>query len=218
MRLRGSISELVATMLLISSVKHFSFANRIRKPQHLVSNHHHIRSVEEETIGGDEEAIGGGEEAGLISTTYGGNLIQNGNMFDVVTKSKTIVLREMDVHSPSNVSERYEVWMRPGSHENHEQSQDGWYLVGCGIMEANGLLTPSLLPDRLVPVNLTPFSTTGLYVTIMPLAGSSRLIYSIGSARGEIYVQNDELQVLVGIAIQYPFGQYFDARYAINHS
>ena len=211
MRFREPILRLVATMLLISSAKHFSFANPIRKPQHLVSNHHHSRAVEEETIGG-------GGETGLITTTYGGNLIQNGNMFDVVTKSKTIVLREMDVHSPSNVSERYEVWMRPGSHENHEQSQDGWYLIGCGIMEGNGLLTPSLLRDRLVPMNLTPFSTTGLYVTLMPLAGDSRLIYSIGSARGEIYVQNDELQVLVGVAIQYRFGQYFDARYAINHS
>ena len=150
-----------------------------------------------------------------LTTNYDGERALNGNMFDIVVKEKPIVIDNFDVHSASNAILSYMVWMREGSYMTHELSSAGWYVVGCGEAQGYGMTFPTLL-NPINEVLLDPSSVMGIYITFRRKNDESidgYMIYGVGTQSGLVYVQNEDLQILVGTANTYLFGVYFNHRY-----
>lgn len=140
-----------------------------------------------------------------LSTTYNGGLLQSGNMFDVVTKAEPLTIRAIDLHTASNILLPYEVYYRRGTHVNYEQDiGGGWYMIGCGSVQGKGLLNPTHV-DLDFPVESVEYERVSFYVTVKG-SGQGYLIYSNGGSTGNVFVENDVLQIMDGAAVTYPFG------------
>lgn len=143
-----------------------------------------------------------------LTTTFSGGNGQNGNMFDVVA------LRDIAVHG-FDVNIAAGTWNfvvyavdGGGTFVGKENNAMAWVLVGSatGVVSA-GSGAPTTLPlatNVLVRVG----QTQGFYVT----CANGAVAYSNGTAVGNVYSQNADVQLLEGIGITYPFGTSYSPR------
>ncbi|GIV34150.1 MAG: hypothetical protein KatS3mg031_1685 [Chitinophagales bacterium] len=140
----------------------------------------------------------------MLSTSFNGNTGQHGNMFDI-TAVRTIKILSFDGHfsTPADV----EIYYKPGSHRGYENTSQAWNRIGSASQVASaGAGQPSPIP---IPVNLTiPAGET--YAFYITTTGNQYLRFRLGTTWGTPYVQDSNLLVKEGTAIDYPFGTYSD--------
>ena len=143
-----------------------------------------------------------------LSTKFDGTISQSGNMFDVVAKTQTTIYG-FDIHSASNVIIPYEIYSRKGTHINHESSRQNWYMNACGSLQANGLGSPTYVAVD-VPIACSMNERVSFYITIASSQGY--LSYSTHGFTGDVFIENDALRIMEGVAVTYPFGTVYQDR------
>jgi len=143
--------------------------------------------------------------------------IGHGIMFDIHTFDFEITIREIDIfvsNYPEGTMGYVEVFSKQGSHVGHELSSQSWNPIGDGDVISGGPNSRTPLPgDLLDPQTLEPDSITSLYITLSPhYSEILSLTYALGDEVDSVLVQNDELEILEGTGIFYPFQDSYSNR------
>lgn len=142
----------------------------------------------------------------LTSTLIGGNN-HRGNMFNLVALN-TITINSFEAHPMANTS--ISIYYKAGSYVGSENTAASWTLVGTVAVVAQpfGISTPVPIP---INVTIPAGQTYAFYVTSTNTAVS--LNYTNGTAVGNVYSSDANLQFIEGIGIEYPFsGSPFSPR------
>ncbi|MBI4929414.1 MAG: T9SS type A sorting domain-containing protein [Bacteroidetes bacterium] len=142
-----------------------------------------------------------------LQTTFAAGNAQNGNMFDV-TAINNLIITGIDGHPQANTD--YEIYYKTGTHVGFETTAGAWTLAGSvtGVV-AQVSPTPTPIPIAL-NINVPAGQTYALYATCTS-AGISQN-YTNGTAVGNIYVQDANIQIKEGKGVAYPFGSNFQPR------
>ena len=147
-----------------------------------------------------EAQSGGGGGPTTITTTFGAGNNFNGNMFDV-NVLQDITVNSFDVNSEA-ATLNYEVYYKTGTWVGFEATPAAWTLIGTatGIVgNGSGIATPLNLSLNL---NLTAGQTYAFYITNT----SGTMYYTDGTAVGNIYTSNADIEIEEGWGGGYPFG------------
>ena len=88
-----------------------------------------------------------------------------------------------------------------------EKDADAWQLLGSASVRPQHRRTP--LPiNAFEPIVIGKGDTEGLYVTLT----SNHMRYSGGNKVGNVYLANDDIMVLEGTGITFPFGETYSPR------
>jgi len=124
--------------------------------------------------------------------------IRAGHMFDVKTKDKDVAIVSIDMFYL--YGEIAEVWTRSGTHVGHENSASGWTKVAERDFSFSGR-------GSMVTMSATTFipakSRQAFYITFP----AGRMLYHSGrSSTRSIVVEDDNLIMYGGPAVEHPFG------------
>jgi PKD repeat protein len=151
-------------------------------------------------------ATGSGLGGDSVTTTYVSNNGQRGNMFDI-TAVNDIIIQSFDIHLDATTM--FAIFYKVGSYVGSETNPANWTLVDSVIVTANGQGAVTPCP---IPVNITipAGQTYGWYLT--STSPTISVNYTNGTAVGNIYAQNADLQILEGVGKDWPFGATFTPR------
>lgn len=131
--------------------------------------------------------------ADSLTTGFPGGNGQVGNMFDVVALN-TVTIQSFDGNLNAGTHATINIWYRTGSHVGFENSSAGWTLIGTAtnvVSAGNGVGTPIPLPINLtIPAG----QTYAFYVE-----ASNSVAYTNGTAVGNVWASNSDLQILEGV-------------------
>ena len=149
-----------------------------------------------------------------IQTTFLGGPAQAGCMFDVAAK-RDITITEFDVHTTSNIAIDIEVWTKEGPLRGYENDPTHWIMMGCGEVLGRGYSRPTNVPhDMLSLIAIAQDATHAIYTTFVQPNGAFMQYTPSenGLSTGGVYVENDDLEVIVGVGKSYYFGlgTYYD--------
>lgn len=145
-------------------------------------------------------AVNVSSAAAILQTTFAGGNNHRGNMFDV-TAISNITVTSVDAHPMANTN--YEIYYKAGTYVGSENNAGAWTLAGSAtnvIAQPTG--TPTPLPIAL-NINIPAGQTYAMYVTSSNVAVSQN--YTNGTAVGNIYAQDANIQIKEGCGIEYPF-------------
>jgi len=145
--------------------------------------------------------------AAVLTTTFAGGNGQNGNMFDVVTKANALTVTGLDLNLIAGTY-TVEVYKKNGTWVGSENNAGAWTLIDSAALTSNG--TPTFFD--LADFNLGALSTSGLYITTTSPVGVGLMRYTNGTAVGNVYSQNADLQILEGAGKTYAFADTFTPR------
>ncbi len=131
--------------------------------------------------------------AGSLFTSLAGGNSASGNMFDV-SAINTITLTGLDWHFNSNTTSTVEVWYRNGSFVGFENSNTGWTLALTSTVNPLGTGFLSAVPGNF-SITVAAGQTVGIYVTVN---GGSGINYTNGTALGNLFTSNADLQLYEG--------------------
>jgi hypothetical protein len=139
----------------------------------------------------------------LQTTLIGGNG-SNGTMFDIVALN-SITIDGFDMNINGTTTSTVEVWYRVGSYQTFTASNTGWTQVLTTTVTGmgSGNLTP--VPSTL-NVTIPAGQTYAFFVTTN---GGPTSRYTNGTAVGNIYASNSDLQLLEGAG-----GAYFNVSFS----
>jgi|AMFO01.1.fsa_nt_gi hypothetical protein len=154
-----------------------------------------------------------GQAAGCpLTTTFAGGNGQSGNMFDIVaTNPAGVTITGFDVF-PGAGTWTFEIYAVTGggSHVGNETNPGAWTLIGS----ASGITADGNTVINLpIPVNVTIPSggVQGFYVTVTT-PNVLGLNYTNGTAVGNVFASDANIQFLEGTGNSYPFGAVFQPR------
>ncbi len=137
--------------------------------------------------------------ASVTTTTAAGNGF-DGNMFDV-TALNTISVRKVSVLLAAG-SYTVEIYFRAGTYVGHETSATGWSLVGSAAVTSTGVTSLTPVPIAL-DLQLVGGQTYGFYITT---TGGREMKYTDGTAVGNVYASDANVQIKEGWGGAYAFG------------
>ena len=127
----------------------------------------------------------------MITTTFAGGNLFNGNMFDLTTFSQALDIRSFEVHVADFASVDIEVLTRVGGYSGFENDAAAWTSRGVTAVVGQGLGNATLVD--LVDFSLQAITTYGVFVRMTNK--SSPMYYTNGS---NTYA-NADLQLNLGI-------------------
>ncbi len=152
-----------------------------------------------------------------LSTIFSGLTTEPGVMFDV-TMLKSVTLSSFDMRC--NVGTfNVEIYYKTGTLVGSENNPAAWTLITTIPSSSSGSVGNRNFPLS-TPLNLYGGQTYSFYVT-GTIPGGGEVIYSIGTAVGNIAASNADLQIKEGVAKDYPFTTTFSPRVAnvsLNYS
>lgn len=133
-----------------------------------------------------------------LSTTFVGGNSNVGNMFDIVAQD-TITITGFNINCDSTSPVSVAVYAKAGTYVGSETTPSDWTLLDTADnVTCAGAGNPTSVPTALsyvVPMG----STHALYITLVgPAVEFDDFIYSNGSAVGNVFASNSELQILEG--------------------
>jgi hypothetical protein len=140
----------------------------------------------------------------VLSTFAAGNG-QDGNMFDIVAL-RDITITSFDGHPQNNCN--IEIYYKAGTHVGYENSSASWTLLGSAYVYTNGGGVPTPIP---IPVNVT-IPAGEIYAFYITTTDDYNFSYTNGTAVGNVYAENSDLQLLEGKGNAYPFSTTFAPR------
>lgn len=133
---------------------------------------------------------------GSLFTNVNGTSAFIGEMFDIVAVN-AIEITNFDVQMTAG-SGTIEIWYRPGTHVGFNTSNVGWTMAATTTVISNG---PSVLTP--IPATISVQIPAGqTYAFYLVTNTGPTLRYSTGTAVGNIYGQNADLQLLEGSTSQ----------------
>jgi immune inhibitor A len=142
-----------------------------------------------------------------ITTTFIGGNGHKGNMFDI-TAINTVTIQGFDIHPDGNTD--IEIYYKSGSFVGFQNNPGAWTFAASfsGIVAQHyGSATP--LPHTL-SITIPAGQTYAFYVTSSNSAID--LICTNGTAVGQVYASDENLQFKQGCGLGYPFTGYFSPR------
>lgn len=147
--------------------------------------------------------------AASITTTYDCCLGQEGNMFDVVVADNDLYITGFDVNVGYGTYDMA-LYSIDGSWQGSENTAANWSLLSTTTIASAGPGTATYADfDNFW---LSANSSTGLYITLTSNLDSGVMYYSQGTAAGNTWAANSDLQLLEGIGIEYAFGTTYSPR------
>lgn len=140
-----------------------------------------------------------------VGTTLAAGNGNDGIMFDV-TAVQNVRVTYVDIKITTPGPAKMLVYYKSGSHVGSENTPGAWTLLDTANVTATSGFTH--LPIYINQV-LTSGSTLGLYVTS---DGINQIDYTNGTAVGNVFSQDANLQVKEGTGIDFPFGGTFTPR------
>jgi hypothetical protein len=149
-------------------------------------------------------------ESTPLTTTLNGFYSSSGNMFDIVAKND-VYITGFDITMSSFYTADIEVYFKPGSYSGYEYSPSSWTLLGTASNITGGGSGVA------VPLNLQlfahiPAGTSGAFYITCANYYVTYLSNQYGTGIGNVYVQDDNIQVKEGVsnyyAFGYPYGPY----------
>jgi len=142
-----------------------------------------------------------------ISTAFDSNNGSDGNMFDIVAK-KDLTIKGLDISYTGTIAADYEIYGKTGTHVGFEGDASSWTLLGSATLTQAGDAIP--LPINL-SITLAQNDAYAIYVSQQ--AGTTNLHrYTNGNNVGDPLVEDANLRLLEGIALEYPFGTVYSPR------
>jgi len=141
-----------------------------------------------------------------LSTTFGGRLYWNGNMWNILAK-QDVTIQTIDFHTYSTGIVNVEVWTKSGPFEGSQKSRNQWENVVRTSLQGRGAGNPTSIPiekfSRQVHVKAGRYQA--FYVTL----DRPQLLMSKGNEPGSIIGENQDLVVYKGIANTHSFGKTY---------
>lgn len=145
-----------------------------------------------------------------LATPYTGFYSQTGSMFDI-TATNEVFITGFDVHLQYGTGD-FEIYYKQGSYVGFEQNPAAWTLAGVATgVPAAGFGQPTPVPASF-SIHMDAGSTYAFYIAS---TNYSYIYYDIGTAAGNVYASDANIQVKEGSADYYPFG-YPSAPYKWN--
>ncbi|MBK8464819.1 MAG: hypothetical protein IPL32_03230 [Chloracidobacterium sp.] len=144
-----------------------------------------------------------------LGTTFAGGNEQAGNMFDI-TAISTVVINSFDEHLLQ--SGDIAIYYKAGTHVGSEQTPGDWTLVGTATgVASNGPGVATAIP---LPINVTipAGQTYAFYITFVDPMDQARLFYTNGTAVGNVFASDANIQIKEGTGKAYPFLNSFSPR------
>jgi Cohesin domain len=142
-----------------------------------------------------------------LTTTFAGGAANNGNMFDIAAVN-SVVIDSFDENLQNN--EPLAIYYKAGTHVGSETAASDWTLVGTypGVV-TNGAGVATAVP---IPVNIVipAGQTFAFYITYTTNQGS--MGYTPGTAVGNVYASDSNIQIKEGAGKGYPFASTFSPR------
>lgn len=140
----------------------------------------------------------------VTTTTAAGNGF-DGNMFDV-TALNTLSVRSVKVLLATGTY-TVEIYFRAGTYVGHEGSATGWTLVGSSSVTSTGTTSLTSVPIA-IDLQLVGGQTYGFYITTT----GGGMKYTDGTAVGNVYASDANVQIKEGWGGGYAFGTGFTPR------
>ena len=155
------------------------------------------------------------ENRNLFQVTLDGELTWHGNMFDIVSLRTEIAIHNFHLHMLNdNDFESIVIYTKEDSHVGFERDESKWIKICETNVEPRGQLLYTALPRNAIsgPVIVGPSAIQAFYIS-MTKSASTSLLYSSGTAIGNIYAQNMDVAYLEGTSNGYPlFSLFFQPR------
>jgi hypothetical protein len=137
---------------------------------------------------------------------------QAGNQFDIVAKNEVNILG-FKIHSsvPNPDLINVEIYTKQGTHVGYDTNSNAWDLVDsfAGITSMGGD-QPTELPLLSQKIPVDEGETRAFYITLVNV---TNMRYTNGlQSVGDVYKEDDNLQILEGYGKSYPFGSTFQPR------
>lgn len=147
--------------------------------------------------------------AASLTTTYDCCLGQEGNMFDVVLDDQDLYITGFDVNISYGTYDMA-LYSIDGTWQGSENTAANWSLMSTTSVTSAGpeAATYADFDDFWLSAN----SSTGLYITLTNNLDVGVMYYSNGTAEGNVWASNSDLQILEGIGIEYAFGNTYSPR------
>jgi hypothetical protein len=149
----------------------------------------------------------GSAQALQLTTTYAGGNGQSGNMF-TISALQEVVINGFDQNVSSGSTGTFYIYYRSGTYQGFEGSSAGWTLAGSVAVTSAGDNVPTHIPLNL-NIQIPAGQAVSFYITDSNGAGVN---YTNGTAEGNVYVADANIQIHEGIGIEYPFGTTFSPR------
>ena len=148
--------------------------------------------------------------AASLTTTYASNNNESGNMFDVVAKTNIVITGfDMNLFETAGTSVTIEVYGKPGTWVGSETTVGDWTLLATAMTTSAGTGNPTSI-QNVINQSILSGDTYSFYVTTNN--PTSYLRYTNGTAIGNVFIENTEVQILEGAGKGYPFGATFQPR------
>ncbi|MFN5182669.1 MAG: hypothetical protein ACK5D5_06560, partial [Bacteroidota bacterium] len=144
-----------------------------------------------------------------LATPMNQNNGQRGIMFDI-TAITCVTIRCFEGNFQTGTT-GVQIWYRPGTHVGFANSSIGWTLLGTAnavVGIGNNLFTPIPIP---VNVTINAGATAAFYIT-RTTAGGPLVNYTNGTALGNVYSSDANIQVKDGTGKDFSFGASFTPR------
>ena len=144
-----------------------------------------------------------------ISTGYEGKERGNGNMFSISTKSSSITITGLSIHTNEKDIVGVEIYARDGSYGGYERRPTAWKSIGSTEVKGQGEGNPTPLPlNSFEPIHIEPQSTKSIYITL----SNGFLSYSAGNGSIAPIASNDEIDIFEGCGKSYKFRATYEER------
>jgi len=136
-----------------------------------------------------------------IASTFDDGNGSYGNMFDVIAL-KRVVIFGLEIHTDAESSQEYEVYTKTGGFSACQYNLTCWGApISSGSVTPKGRWEPTPLPVFSEAVIIEGTERQAFYVTLK----FPYLRYSSGTNTNEVFVENQDLQILAGAGIgHYP--------------
>ena len=140
--------------------------------------------------------------ATTLTTQFGGDEQSEGNIFEIVARTKPIAVTGLSINVDNGASD-IKIETRPGPGRVVDLDDDEWIVINSfpGVIgQGRNKLTP--LPDFDVPVVIPAGTKLAFYVTASLNNAPGIIWCSVGSSLGSAYASNDDLEVVEGYAAE----------------
>ena len=144
---------------------------------------------------------------GNLITTFANNNGQSGNMFDI-TAIRDVIITGFSHHPNAGNVPGHEIYYKTGTHVGFENNAAAWTLINT----ANNFLASPVGTPTPIPGTLSVFIPAGQTFAFYLTTTGHGVNYTNGTAVGNIYVQDANIQIREGTGNAYPFGTVFNPR------
>lgn len=153
-----------------------------------------------------QEAAAGGGAPTSITTLFAENNGQSGIMFDITALNDVTI---NDFETNVDAVGDFEIYYRAGTHVGNTTNAGAWTLLGT----ANGVANNPVNTATPIPIPVNVFIPVGqTYAFYITFTNGTFMNYTNGTAVGNIYSTDANLQVREGTGKAYAFGTDFATR------